>query len=185
MVSSVRQIILFIFGGVSEIPEETRDFRKEFKIAIAGLMHTSFAIACFLRYLGGLYLKLVLQNSSYWPQNKSLKEFYCMALLSTPCLEDQFDTCVSTRWWKNIVQALLHGRRTMTVLQGFKLESGYIYGFMGVGFLAMITGSFISGIWILLIGWFLNMGAQSYLSQHELTRCAGDTAKRHYEYRSL
>jgi Zn-dependent protease len=32
----VRQIILFIFGGVSEIPEETRDFRKEFKIAIAG-----------------------------------------------------------------------------------------------------------------------------------------------------
>ncbi len=33
----------------------------------------------------------------------------------------------------------------------------------------MITGSFISGIWILLIGWFLNSGAQSYLSQHELT----------------
>ena len=40
----VRQIILFIFGGVSEIPEETRDFRKEFKIAIAGLA-ASFAIA--------------------------------------------------------------------------------------------------------------------------------------------
>ena len=39
----VRQIILFIFG-VSEIPEETRDFRKEFKIAIAGFM-ASFAIA--------------------------------------------------------------------------------------------------------------------------------------------
>ena len=42
-------------------------------------------------------------------------------------------------------------------------------GFMGVGFLTMITGSLISGIWILLIGWFLNSGAQSYLSQHELT----------------
>ncbi|MDQ3887983.1 MAG: site-2 protease family protein [Thermoproteota archaeon] len=40
----VRQIILFIFGGVSEIPEETRDFRKEFKIAIAGPA-ASFAIA--------------------------------------------------------------------------------------------------------------------------------------------
>jgi predicted transcriptional regulator len=40
---------------------------------------------------------------------------------------------------------------------------------MGVGFLTMITGSFVSGIWILLIGWFLNSGAQSYLSQHELT----------------
>jgi predicted transcriptional regulator len=40
---------------------------------------------------------------------------------------------------------------------------------MGVGFLTMISGSFISGIWILLIGWFLNSGAQSYLTQHELT----------------
>ncbi len=43
------------------------------------------------------------------------------------------------------------------------------YGLMAVGFLTMITGSFISGIWILLISWFLNSGAQSYLSQHELT----------------
>src|SRR5919112_3064103 len=43
----VRQIILFIFGGVSEIPEETRDFRKEFKIAIAGPA-ASFAIAAAL-----------------------------------------------------------------------------------------------------------------------------------------
>jgi CBS domain-containing protein len=43
------------------------------------------------------------------------------------------------------------------------------YGFMGVGFLTMISGYFISGIWILLIGWFINSGAQSYLSQHELT----------------
>ena len=42
-------------------------------------------------------------------------------------------------------------------------------GFMDVGFLTMITGSSISGIWILLIGWFLNSGAQSYLSRHELT----------------
>jgi CBS domain-containing protein len=43
------------------------------------------------------------------------------------------------------------------------------YGFLGIGFLTMISGSFISGIWILLIGWFVNSGAQSYLSQHELT----------------
>ena len=33
----------------------------------------------------------------------------------------------------------------------------------------MAVGSFLSGIWMLLIGWFLNSGAQSYLSQHELS----------------
>jgi Zn-dependent protease len=36
-----------IFGGVSEIPEETRDFRKEFKIAIVGPA-ASFVIAAAL-----------------------------------------------------------------------------------------------------------------------------------------
>ena len=40
---------------------------------------------------------------------------------------------------------------------------------MGFGFLIMISGSFISGIWLLLVGWFLNSGARSYLAQHQLT----------------
>src|SRR5919205_4285614 len=45
----VRQIILFIFGGVSDIEEgdSSKDFRKEFKIAIVGPM-TSFVIAAVL-----------------------------------------------------------------------------------------------------------------------------------------
>ena len=45
----VCQIILFIFGGVSEIDEEkiTKEFRKEFKIAVAGPV-TSFVVAATL-----------------------------------------------------------------------------------------------------------------------------------------
>ena len=42
------------------------------------------------------------------------------------------------------------------------------YGFMGIGFFAMISGSYLSGIWLLLIGWFLNSSARSYLEQHQL-----------------
>jgi hypothetical protein len=40
------QIVLFIFGGVSHIEEEeiTKDFRKEFKIAVVGPV-TSFVLS--------------------------------------------------------------------------------------------------------------------------------------------
>jgi Zn-dependent protease len=54
----VRQIMLFIFGGMSDIEEEigggaqeaSKDFRKEFKIAVVGPV-TSFVIASILGVL--------------------------------------------------------------------------------------------------------------------------------------
>src|SRR5919206_810686 len=47
----VRQIVLFIFGGVSDIEEgdSSKDFHKEFKIAIVGPI-TSFVIAAVLGF---------------------------------------------------------------------------------------------------------------------------------------
>ncbi|MFL6418943.1 MAG: CBS domain-containing protein, partial [Nitrososphaeraceae archaeon] len=43
------------------------------------------------------------------------------------------------------------------------------YAFMAIGFITMLSGSFIGGMWLLFIGWFLNSGAQSYLEQHQLS----------------
>ncbi|HET8794293.1 MAG TPA: site-2 protease family protein, partial [Nitrososphaeraceae archaeon] len=40
----VNHIILFIFGGISDIKEETKDFKKEFNIAVVGPL-TSYALA--------------------------------------------------------------------------------------------------------------------------------------------
>jgi Zn-dependent protease len=167
----VRQIILFIFGGVSEIPEETRDFRKEFKIAIAGPA-ASFAIA------GALAVSWWL-TSQITPTGQQL-------LATKQVIE-------GILLYGAIINTMLGG---FNLIPAFPLDGGRIlraglvawkkdydtatriaarvgiaisYGFMGVGFLTMISGSFISGIWILLIGWFLNSGAQSYLTQHELT----------------
>jgi CBS domain-containing protein len=50
-----------------------------------------------------------------------------------------------------------------------KVGVGISYGLMAFGFLTIFTGSFTGGIWLILIAWFLQSGAQSYLQQHEIT----------------
>ncbi|MGH9988111.1 MAG: CBS domain-containing protein, partial [Nitrososphaeraceae archaeon] len=43
------------------------------------------------------------------------------------------------------------------------------YGIMGFGFISILFGSFIGGFWLILIGWFLQSGAQTYLQNYELS----------------
>jgi Zn-dependent protease len=177
----VRQIILFIFGGMSDIEEETaqgfqvsKDFRKEFKIAVVGPV-TSFIIAGVL----GMLLVLVSQISSGGVSDLTSSS---MALNVT----------MGVLWYGMVINIVLGG---FNLIPAFPMDGGRIlravlvrwkrdfdqatrisvkagvvmsYGFMGMGFLIMFTGSFVGGIWLLLIGWFLNSGAQSYLSEHEL-----------------
>ncbi|MFL6349449.1 MAG: site-2 protease family protein [Nitrososphaeraceae archaeon] len=50
-----------------------------------------------------------------------------------------------------------------------RIGTAITYVFMAIGFIIMLSGSFIGGMWLLFIGWFLNSGAQSYLEQHQLS----------------
>lgn len=167
----IRQIMLFIFGGVSEITEETKDFKKEFNIAIAGPA-ASFAIAAVL--------------AGIWWAVSSVDVVNFQLRLAMQTIE-------GVLLYGAIINALVGG---FNLIPAFPLDGGRVlrsvlvrqkksfddatriaarvgvaisYGFMGLGFVIMLTGSFISGIWLLVIGWFLNSGAQSYLAQHELS----------------
>ena len=60
----VRQIILFVFGGIADIKEETKDYKKEFKIAVAGPI-ASFSLALIFLFLW--YLTLILGGSEAIP----------------------------------------------------------------------------------------------------------------------
>jgi CBS domain-containing protein len=44
------------------------------------------------------------------------------------------------------------------------------YIFFGIGIIIILSGSFISGMWIILIGWFLQNGAQSYIYQYDVMK---------------
>jgi Zn-dependent protease/predicted transcriptional regulator len=179
----VRQIMLFIFGGVSDIEEDeeiSKNFHKEFKTAVVGPI-ASFVIA-------GIFgiSWLVLSNIH----------------TSTPSATTVV-VVISTNEIKSIAEGVLRYAAFVNVLLGgfnlipaFPLDGGRIlrsallrwrrdydqstktavrigiaisYGFMAFGFIIMLSGSFIGGIWILLIGWFLNSGAQSYLQRYELS----------------
>ncbi|HXG07687.1 MAG TPA: site-2 protease family protein, partial [Nitrososphaera sp.] len=160
----VRQIVLFIFGGVSEITEETRDFKKEFNIAIAGPT-TSFVVA---GVLAGIWWAVA---------NTEFANFQLMIVMQT---------IEGVLLYGAIINALVGG---FNLIPAFPLDGGRVlrsalvrqkksfdeatriatrvgiaisYVFMGIGFFTMLAGSFISGIWLLVIGWFLNSGAQSY-----------------------
>jgi Zn-dependent protease/CBS domain-containing protein len=170
----VRQIILFIFGGVSDIQEETKDFRKEFRIAAAGPV-ASFVIAGIFAAIWWPISQITTTTTTTTTTNANLLVIEGVLLYGAivnvllgafnlipafPLDGGRILRAGLIRWKKSYNEATRIAAR---------IGIGVSYGFMGIGFFAMLFGSFVSGIWILLIGWFLNSGAQSYLAQHQLT----------------
>jgi Zn-dependent protease/predicted transcriptional regulator len=199
---NVNQIILFVFGGVSDIEEtpqedSSKDFRKELKIAIVGPI-TSFIIAGILGLSWLILSSLIVSSGS---NNNSPTGLIVVGAAAVVSQSNNYMLTLITI--TNIARGVLLYGMLVNILLGafnlipaFPLDGGRIlrsallrwkkdydqatkisakigiaisYGFMAFGFLIMFSGSFTSGIWILLIGWFLNSGAQSYLQQHEIT----------------
>jgi Zn-dependent protease/CBS domain-containing protein len=196
----VRQIILFVFGGVSDIRDEPKEeYKKEFTIAIVGPI-SSFALAG-LFAVAWFVLVQVGTNTTTSQMNTPL------FALPQPQQQEQDETSpagTSDQWvigsiaqgimrYGIIVNILLGG---FNLLPAFPLDGGRVlraglmrwrgnyhdatktavkvgvwisYGLMAFGFLTILTGSFTGGIWLILIAWFLQSGAQSYLQQHEIT----------------
>ena len=192
----VRQITLFIFGGVSDMDEEEeqeeqtgseqgaeirghrskKDFGKEFKIALVGPL-ASFIIASLL---ASAWWMLVQIDVSSGPETPMVTTINIAKNIAKGVL--QYGTTVNVVLGGfNLIPAFpLDGGRILRYAL-FRIKKDYdqstkiavtvgisiSYGFMALGFIIMFSGAFIGGIWILFIGWFLNSGAQSYLEQRE------------------
>lgn len=182
----VRQIVLFIFGGVSDIEEgdSSKDFHKEFKIAIVGPV-TSFVIAALLG-LSWWVLVSVAHGTTSSPTTTivTVANINNNAIIVIGEAILQYGAIINTILGGfNLVPAfpLDGGRILRSALLRWKKDydqstkiavrigTAISYVFMAVGFTLMLTGSFIGGIWLLFIGWFLNRGAQSYREQHQIS----------------
>jgi Zn-dependent protease/predicted transcriptional regulator len=168
----VHQIILFIFGGIADIKDETKDFKKEFKIAVVGPL-TSYA-------LSGLFWILFITISYFNDINSQINGEYLTILEGILLYSSIINLIIGTF---NLIPAfpLDGGRMLRAGLTKWKKDYDQAtniaskigiaisFGIMGLGFIAIFRGSFLGGFWLIIIGWFLNSGAQAYLEQNELS----------------
>jgi Zn-dependent protease/predicted transcriptional regulator len=198
----VRQIILFVFGGVSDIRDEPKEeYKKEFTIAIVGPI-SSFALAglfaavWFVLVQTGITASIGQTDPSLFslppsPQQQEQAQRSSPSMISDDAVA--LTIAQGIMRYGIIVNILLGG---FNLLPAFPLDGGRVlraglmwwrgnyheatktavkvgigisYGLMAFGFLTIFTGSFTGGIWLILIAWFLQSGAQSYLQQHEIT----------------
>jgi Zn-dependent protease len=163
----VRQIMLFVFGGVSDITEELKDYRKEARMAFAGPL-TSFVISAVFWLLYWLVTSMPVDGAAYLMAKgvlyySAIINLFLGAFNLLPAFPSDGGRLLRAALMKRKSDYNSATRTTANV--GIAIS----YGFMGLGFVAMLTGSFIAGLWIVLIGWFLMSGAQSYLSQIQLS----------------
>lgn len=172
----VNQIILFIFGGISEMKDETKEFKKEFKIAVVGPI-TSYALSGLFWIL---FILVSFLNDNQQNIGNSLSSVEGILLYSSMVnliigsfnlipafpLDGGRMLRAGLTKWKNDFD--------LATSIASKIGIAISFGIIGLGFIAILKGSFLSGFWLIIIGWFINSGAQTYLDQNELsTRVKG------------
>jgi Zn-dependent protease len=194
----VRQIILFVFGGIADIKEETKEYKKEFRIAVVGPL-ASFGLA--LVFLLSWYFIFLLVGNDALPsslltgintlerpldsENQQTDAFSPPnSLISITSGVLIYSTVANTLVGAfNLLPAFpLDGGRILRALLvkcnksydeatkiAVRVGTGISFGLMAYGFITIFTGSAFGGFWFIIIGWFLQSAAQTYLQQHEIS----------------
>ncbi len=158
-----RVIVLFLFGGVAQIAEEPPTPRAEFLVALAGPL-TSLALSAILYLISPAFgtrpLGSVVQYLAY--VNVMLAVFNLV-----PGFPLDGGRVLRAALWRSsgsLERATRTAARTGQVIAML---------FIGAGLLLLFR-SILAGLWLVLIGWFLDTGAQSSYQQVVLRQGLGD-----------
>lgn len=152
----VRQVTLFLFGGVAEITREPSSAGSEFRVAIAGPL-VSLGLA---GIFGGLYLidrsMAILAAPSEWLARINLTLALFNLIPGFPLDGGRVLRAIVWRVTKN-------PRRATEVAA----TAGQIvaFGFIAIGIFTIFRGNLFNGLWLAFIGWFLQNAAASSLAQ--------------------
>lgn len=146
----VRQIILFIFGGVSDIEEEPEDFKKEFKMAFAGPA-ISFVLSGVFALLWWITMSLYTANNIEFSNGFLVIAtgifFYASFLNLILGIFNLFPAFPMDGG--RILRSILFKRnKDYDKSTRIAVKIGIIisYIFFGFGILIILSGSFVSGI---------------------------------------
>ncbi len=152
---TVSSITLFIFGGVSSLTEEPEHPKQEFLIAAVGPV-TSFLLAGLFGVAG-----LALRGTGVG--TASLYLAFINVLLGVFNLLPGFPLD-GGRVFRSIAWA-----RKGNLLEATRLASlaGMVLSFllMAGGVVAILFGAFLTGVWFVVIGWFLRSQAEGSFRQ--------------------
>jgi Zn-dependent protease len=151
----VQSITLFIFGGVSQITSEPKQPGDEFRMAIVGPLSSLV--------IGGILLGVYYQWRSvdtfavqfitaiaYWLGYINLLLGIFNLIPGFPL--DGGRVLRSLIWWRS--RNLTSATR---IASNVGRAVGFIFIFVGIYFI--FTGNWLNGIWLALIGWFLESAA--------------------------
>lgn len=151
---SVRGITLFIFGGVAQIEREPETPGAEFRIALAGPLTSlvlGIAFAVLWQFGRGIPY---LAAPSAWLMRINLMLAFFNLLPGFPL--------DGGRVLRAVVWKVTGSFERATQLATF-VGQLTAFGFIGFGVLGMLSGNFLNGLWLVMIGWFLqNAAATSY-----------------------
>jgi Zn-dependent protease/CBS domain-containing protein len=159
----VRDITLWLFGGVSRIEGEAHSPRDEMKIALAGPAMSfviAFAAIALASVLAGLGATRLLVGSTAWLGviNALLGVFNLIP--ASPL--DGGRVLHAWLWHRN-------GSRWRAGVTAARAGRTFGWVLIGLGLLEFATLDAIGGIWISVLGWFLVMAARAEEAQVRLT----------------
>lgn len=164
----INQISLFIFGGIAEMSQEPKDPSLELKMAVAGPL-TSIAI---MLVAGALWLASISLQAH--PLIQAPLEYTALingivALFNlAPAFPLDGGRIFRSIIWKRR-KDLLSATQTAS-----KAGAVFAYALMFLGIFTIFSYNFISGLWLLLIGWFILGGARSGLEQTIVKEALGE-----------
>lgn len=181
----VRRVTLFLFGGVAHLEGEPRSAKAEFLIAIVGPI-TSLALGFVMTAFGVMLASPALSAARLESLDDTLAVYRAMSPGATLLL--WLGPLNLTLGLFNLVPGFpLDGGRVLRaalwaltgdVLKATRWASGagrvFAWFIMGVGVMNAFRGNLAGGLWLLLIGWFLNGAALAGFEQQRLKHSLED-----------